>query len=128
MQQFAETKRIIHNLTSVYKEKRTMSMTIVEALLEEMRKERKIRLVLNDDNIEEYIKLDFQKDLKANEGELSEMDKEMIAKRAQFKIELGQQVSNLKLGYMLNVLKKVFPQKYSMLTAESFNAKLISME
>lgn len=53
--QFAETKRMIHNLTFVHKGKHTLSMTIVEHLLDEMRKERKIRLVLDGEDIELYI-------------------------------------------------------------------------
>lgn len=54
---------MIHNLTFVYKGKRTLSVAIVETLLDEMRKERKIRMVLGDEDIEDYIKLDFQKNL-----------------------------------------------------------------
>ena len=34
-------------------------MEIVENIMDEMRRDRKIRMVLNDDNVEQYIKLDL---------------------------------------------------------------------
>ena len=37
-----------------------MSMEIVENIMDEMRRDRKIRMVINDENLEEYIALDLE--------------------------------------------------------------------
>lgn len=39
-----------------------------------------------------------------------------------------QQLAYLRLGYMLTVLRKVHPQRASMLSAESFRSKIIRLE
>lgn len=36
-----------------------LSLEIVENIMDEMRRDRKIRMVINDENVEEYIRLDL---------------------------------------------------------------------
>lgn len=39
---------------------KTLAIEIIENVMDELRRERKIEMVLADDNIEEYIKLDLE--------------------------------------------------------------------
>lgn len=47
------------NLSFVNKGTKTLCVDIISSVLDEIRRERKIRMVLADDNVEEYIKVDL---------------------------------------------------------------------
>jgi len=54
--------------------------------------------------------------------------KKVLTEKKQFRENLCQKVSILRLGYMFRVLKTVHPGKASMLSAEAFKVKVIKME
>ena len=51
--------------------------------------------------------------------------KAIVEAKQKFCTDLCQEMSLLRLGYMLNVLKKLHPEKASMLSAESFKSKVM---
>lgn len=61
IEKFTELKKIISNLSFLYKDVKTLSFEIIESFLLEMARERKIQIVLDDDNIEKQILTDLKK-------------------------------------------------------------------
>ena len=61
IEKFTELKKIISNLSFLYKNVKTLSFEIIESFLLEMARERKIQIVLDDDNIEKQILTDLKK-------------------------------------------------------------------
>jgi hypothetical protein len=106
---------------------KTLAVEIIENVMDELRRERKISMVLADAEIEEYIKLDLTGVKEDDEGISLFMKKVLISKRV-FREELCQKVSILRLGYMFKVLKVVHPGKATMLGAEAFMVKMKKLE
>ena len=52
-------KQILANMCFKTKEKNILSMEVMWNVLDEVRKERKILMVINDDNVDHYINLDM---------------------------------------------------------------------
>ena len=104
---------------------KTLAVEIIENVMDELRRERKISMVLAE--IEEYIKLDLTGVKEDDEGISLFMKKVLISKRV-FREELCQKVSILRLGYMFKVLKVVHPGKATMLGAEAFMVKMKKLE
>jgi hypothetical protein len=96
--------------------------------MDELRRERKIQMVLADADIEDYIKLDLSGDINENDEGVTPFMKKVLEEKRLFKYNLCQRVSILRLGYMFRVLKTVHPGKASMLSAEAFKVKVIKME
>lgn len=94
--------------------------------MDELRRERKIAMVLADSDIEEYIQLDLSH-IESDE-EMSLFKRRVLSEKRKFRADLCQKVSILRLGYMFKMLKAVHPGKASMLGAEAFKLKVIKME
>lgn len=80
-------------------------------------------MVLNDDEIEQYIEQDLAEAQKMDVKDLTPYLKKIIDEKEMFKAKLCQTVSILRLGYMFKVLQAVHPGKASMLGAEAFMYK-----
>lgn len=106
---------------------KTLCVDIIIDVMDELRRERKISMVLADAEIESYIKLDFG-DLDPTAEGLDPFHKKAIEDKIAFRENLCQRISILRLGYMFRVLNAVHPGKASMLSAESFKVKFIKME
>ena len=102
-------------------------MEIVDNVMDELRRERKIRMVLADDGIEDYIKLDFNAINIDDEATTPFMRNAVLTKK-DFKDGMCQNFSIFKLGYMLMVLKKVHGERANMLGADAFFIKLKKLE
>jgi hypothetical protein len=76
----------------------------MENVMDELRRERKIRMVLADAEIEEYIKLDLSVEIDLDDPNASEFHKRTVLDKQKFKEDLCQKVSIIKLDYMLRVL------------------------
>ena len=98
-------------------------MDIIEAVLDDIIRERKIRMVLADADIEEYIKLDLSGHNENEEG-ISQFMKKVLVDKKMFKEDLCQKMSILRLGYIMRALKGVHGDKASMLGAEAFIVKI----
>lgn len=104
----------------------TMSIGIIEDVMDEMRRERKVRMVLADEDLEEYIELDLNN--MPPEDEQTEFEKGVVRKKLTFRKEIVQNMAVLKLAYMFAMIKKIYPETASMLNAEAFKIKMIKME
>lgn len=125
--QFNQVKSVLSNLSFTNKSQKTLCVEIVDNVMDELRRERKIRMVLADDGIEEYIKLDFRGAREEDENISPFMRKALSGKR-EFKERMCQNFSILKLGYMLRVLRKVHGERATMLGADAFIIKLKKLE
>jgi len=52
-------KKILGNFTFQQNEKQILHTEIISAVLDEIRRERKVKMVLSDDNVEQYVGLDM---------------------------------------------------------------------
>jgi len=59
IQQFRELKSILLNLSYNDNGRKTLNVEIIQDVLDELRRERKTKMVLADEDIEEYIDLDL---------------------------------------------------------------------
>ena len=68
LKQFSLVKKILGNFTFIEKGKQILHTEIISAVLDEIRRERKVKMVLSDDNVEEYVTLDMTEiDIRKNE-------------------------------------------------------------
>lgn len=102
-------------------------MEIIENVLDELRRERKVRMVLADDDIEDYIKLDLE-GLTLETEDLDPQIAKILESKKKFKDEMNQTVSVMRLGYMYTVLKACHPGRATMLGAEAFKLKVLRLE
>ena len=105
-----------------------MNVEIIQDVLDELRRERKTKMVLADADIEEYIDLDLVEGENLDEKEQTPFLKDVLAKKKAFKQEMCQTVSILKLGYMYRVLQQVHGSKASLLSADAFEYKVKKIE
>ena len=100
----------------------------MQDILDEMRRERKILMVIKDLDVEEYITLDLSEALTADDTDFPPFMKRVVEEKRRFRAELCQLVSVLRLGYMYKMLRVVHPEKASMLGAEAFKVKVLKYE
>lgn len=55
------TRQLLGNMSFKSNGKKTVSVEIVEGIIDELRRERKIKMVLADEDIEAYIRIDLKK-------------------------------------------------------------------
>lgn len=91
--------------------------------MDELRRERKIRMVLGDNEIEAYIKLDLSTSWDLEDPNIPPFLKKTLTEKMKFKEDLCQKVSIIRLGYIFCVLKACHPEKASMLGADAFSIK-----
>ena len=117
---------VLINLSYENKGQNTLNVEIIADVFDELRRERKTRMVLRDEEIEEYIKMDLS-DKIIGGGNTPQIEKVLQEKKT-FKSELCQRTSIIRLGYMLKVLQTIHPGKASMLGADAFAAKVKLLE
>lgn len=126
--QFNQIKQCLNNFSFENFQQKMLSIEIIDNCLDELRRERKIEMVLQDEQIEEYIKFDMSGRSDPNEEGLTPFQRQQIIKKQKFRAVLCQKVSILRLGYMLKVLKACHPGKASMLGADAFKQKLMRLQ
>lgn len=108
-----------------------MSTDINWDVLDEVRKERKITMVLTDDNVDEYINMDMTEiDIQAAKRmtDLPANIKLACEKKVAFRERLAQNTSIFRLDYILRVMRKVFNGKYSIANPDGFKNKLKALQ
>jgi len=96
-------------------------------VLDEVRKERKILMVLMDTDVDEYINFDMTEiDMLTfrTRTDLPADIKFACEQKSKFRLQLAQNVSIFRLDYMLRVMRKVFNGKYSISDPSGFKIKL----
>ena len=99
------------NLSYINGDHKTLCVDIIENVMDELRRERKTKMVLNDEEIELYIEQDLSKAESMDEKDMSPYLKKIMEEKKEFKAKLCQTVSILRLGYMFKVLKAIYPGK-----------------
>lgn len=128
IQQYQNIKSVLLNFSFDNLGHQTLCMEVIENVLDELRRERKIEMVLADDNIEKYIELDFESIQSQEQIDNTPYLQRILSDKAIFRERMCQKISVLKPLYIFRMLKKVFPDKASMLTAEAFKQKVIKIE
>lgn len=126
--QFNQVKIMLHNLSYNDHGEKTLVVDIVGNVMDELRRERKTKMVLDDAEIEEYIKLDLAEAEMMDPKDMSVFLAQIFDEKKKFKLRLAQTVSIMRLGYMFKVLEMVHPGKATMLGAEAFMAKVRKTE
>ena len=62
---------VLLNFSFNNKGHKTLCVDIIESVMDELRRERKIRMVLGDQSIEEYIQLDLSGDHNENDKDIN---------------------------------------------------------
>jgi len=110
LNQFNMIKSVVMNFAFKERGKAILAIEINMNVLEEMRRERKIMMVLRDKDVDEYINMDITE---VNLNDKTEWEKKSLAvqlcinDKLDFRAELAQQVSLTRLDYMLKVIRKV---------------------
>jgi len=102
--QFNQIKTCLMQFSFDNKGVKTLSVDIIENVMDELRRERKIKMVLADTGIEDYIKLDLE-GVTLDTENLDPDVKQVLMDKKKFKDNLCQTVSILRLGYIYKVLK-----------------------
>jgi len=79
---------VLLNFSFTNKGQKTLCVDIVDSVMDELRRERKIRMVLADSQIEEYIKLDLSGKNSENEPGISLFLKKVLTEKRVFKEQL----------------------------------------
>ena len=80
-------------------------------VLDEMRRKRKINMVLQDAGVDEYIAMDMTEINMYEKEQWQSLDPKVqfaIMDKIEFREQLAQSISITKLDYMLKVIRKVF--------------------
>jgi len=72
--------------------------------MDELRRERKTKMVLDDAEIEQYIELDLEAAANMDPKDMNPFLRDIVEEKEQFKKRLCLTVSILRLGYMFKVL------------------------
>lgn len=73
--------------------------------MDEMRRDRKIRMVLDDDNVEEYVALDLGN--MPPEDQQTEFEKSVLIAKEKHRELFRQKMAIIRLGYVYQMLKNV---------------------
>uniref|UniRef100_A0A7S3MYA8 Uncharacterized protein n=1 Tax=Strombidium inclinatum TaxID=197538 RepID=A0A7S3MYA8_9SPIT len=128
--QFNQLKKLFHCFVFKQHERQILCSSIMLHIMDEMRKDRKIKMILKDRGIEDYVNLDITDiDLDALE-DLEEYDLPIqiaISEKLDFRKRLAQRASLTKLNYYAVMMRKVFG--YANIPApESFTDKLKNLQ
>lgn len=109
--------------------KRILAVEINQNVLDEMRRERKIVMVLQDKNVDEYIGMDIT-EIDINDKESwknSSLEVQLtVMDKLDFRAEMAQKVSITRLDYMLKVIRAVLG-KGIITDPDAFKDKLKAM-
>ena len=122
------TRQLLANMSFKQNGKKTISVEIIESIIDELRRERKIKMVLAEEDIEDYIRIDLKAALAQPVESLEPHVRAVVEAKQKSQYELCQRLAYLRLGYMLTVLRKIHPQRAGMLSAESFRTKIVKLE
>lgn len=86
IEQYNNIKSVLMNFSFDNMGHKTLAIEIIENVMDELRRERKIEMVLADDNIEEYIKLDLEN--QTEDEELSAYHKSVLEAKKVFRNQL----------------------------------------
>ena len=129
--QFNQIKKILLNFTFKNRSQNILSSNINYNLMDELRKERKIKMVIDDVNVDEYISMDMTEvdmdDLESHKN-LEPDVKYAIQSKLGFRNEFADKISISKLNYIFQVLRWRFGNKAILSDPDAFKDKVRQME
>lgn len=132
--QYNQIKKILMNFAfkekDKNKEKTILSIDINADVLDEMRRQRKIVMVLRDANVDAYIQQNMTEFDIENKESWKDCDPElqlMIQDKLDFRERFAQNVSITRLDYMIRVLRTIF-KKATISDPDAFKDKIKAME
>jgi len=130
LQQFNQMKKILMNFSFKDKGKVILSTEINWDVIDELRKERKIIMVLRDLNIDEYIFLDLPEIDIYDAAAVKETPLPLqlcIQEKLEWRERFAQKISITRLDYMLKVLRIFWDGKQTISKPEAFRGKIKRM-
>lgn len=131
LQQFSEIKRILINYTFTDDERRILVAEIVAGILDEMRMERKIMLIIDDEDVDAYVEVDIGGvDLYDTEShkDFDEEKREIIARKAKFREEFSARAAATRLDYMIRIMTIIFGKATRINDPERYSDKVKKIE
>lgn len=136
LDQFNQVKKILVNFAFRNRGKMILCTDIINDVMDEMRCERKILMVLQSKKVYEYInanmtELDLynQDVLKQQmiDMELDEEVKYMISEKIRWRNNYAQEISILRLDYIFRVLRVIYKNKAQIADPDAFKHKIKAM-
>ena len=85
IKQFCEVKKCLINFSFKFQDHKQLSVEIIDNVMDELRRERKIKMVLEDADIEEYIRTDLAIAETQKEEERSLFTNEVLKDKKKFR-------------------------------------------
>ena len=127
----------MHNLCFKDRSKNILIIDIIINVIEEMRMERKIKMVIQGKKVDEYCGVDITDiDMKAVFEDQSiivnsDFDKDIqdiLTEKLEFRHLFADQMSLIKLNYMFCVLQNIYGSKASISDPDAFKDKIKAIE
>ena len=131
LQQFNMLKKILVNFSFRDRGKHILVSDINWDVIDELRKERKIFMVLRDKGVDQYINMRMTEVDLNDHDSFSEYDLELqraIEEKLEFRAGLAQKISITRLDYMLRMLRITGDGKYTISDPDSFKEKVKDLE
>lgn len=131
LQQFNMLKKILVNFSFRDKGKHILVSDINWDVIDELRKERKIFMVLRDKGVDQYINMKMTEvDLYDEESHADyELDlKRAIEEKLEFRSGLAEKISITRLDYMIRMLRITGEGKYTISDPDTFKEKVKELE
>ena len=130
LQQFNQMKKILMNFSFRDKGKVILSTEINWDVIDEMRKERKIVMVLRDLNVDEYIFLDMPEIDIYDQNLVKDVPLTLqlaIQEKLEWRERFAQKISITRLDYMLKVLRIFWDNKQTIAKPDAFRGRIKRM-
>ena len=111
LEQFNQIKKIIINFAFKDRAKMVFSTDITYDVIDELRRERKILMVIKDANVDEYIHLDMTELIPIDAINDKDVDGEIrlaLQDKLQFREKLADKISITRLDYFFRVMRSTF--------------------
>lgn len=131
LQQFNMLKKILVNFSFKDKGKHVLISDVNWDVIDELRKERKIFMVLRDRGVDQYINMPMTEvDLHDEEShkDLGLDLQRAIEEKLEFRAALAQKISITRLDYMIRMLRITGDGKYTISDPDSFKEKVKDLE
>lgn len=122
IKQYNEIKTFLLNVAFQDKGKPTICLDILLNIMEELRKDRKIKMTIKDKNIDDYIMLNLE-DIPP-ESEQKPFMKQVLKEKRESRRQMIVQITQLEFRQVMRMLKNTHGRKATMLNGDAFADKV----
>mmetsp|Transcript_12337 Transcript_12337/g.19157 ORF Transcript_12337/g.19157 Transcript_12337/m.19157 type:complete len:220 (-) Transcript_12337:18-677(-) len=127
IQQFNQIKKLLHCFTYSVNDRKILCTSIIIHIMNEMRQDRKIKMILKDRGIEDYVRMDITDidldDPDVLDSDLSEEALFTLREKLDFRRRMADKASIIKLNYYSRMMQNVFG-KVQLPHPDSYSDKL----